>query len=292
MTLTGKILNCTAADYYADRILDKSTLNYSTAKLMVTRSPWHAWTLHPKLGGQRSEATDATDMGNIIDSLMLEDGRGLVEVDADDFRTKAAKEGRDAARSAGKVPVISVKLQQFRAIASKFQKHLADLGIKLDGQSQVTVTWQEMGLNGPVDCRGRLDHFKRANLTIYDVKTTSGSAHPEACSRKIYEMGYDIQAVAYRNALERVDFDLAGRIKFVWLFLELEPPYCVTALRPSGTMWQLGETRWKRGVHLWEKCLKEDKWPGYVDGIDSVEPPAWAWNKELEQEVLGNVANV
>lgn len=289
MTLLAKKLTKSAEEYYADKLVEGPTLNYSTARRIVNESPLHAWTYHPKGGGLSDEPTAQSQMGNIIHSLMLDGGKGIVEVNANDFKTKAAQELRDAALAGGKLPIVTVKLQQARAVASKFQSRLSEFGIHLSGESEVTLLWQEASPLGVIDCRGRLDHLICNKGQIFDIKTTGGSAHPDACGRKIWEMGYDIQAAAYTSAVAKLLPLMGGRIDFVFLFMELDPPYSVTPLRPDGTMRALGEARWHRAIDTWARCVKNNKWPGYTDCIAQVAPPPWAMSKEIEEVISGDV---
>ena len=115
--------------------------------------------------------------------------------------------------------------------------------------------------------------------TIYDVKTIR-SADPQSCSRHAYEYGYDIQAAAYRSAVSKLHPKLAGAIDFIFLFVEVEPPYAVHPCRPDGTLRELGERRWQRAVDLWSRCITSDTWPGYSQGISTLSAPLWALAQE------------
>jgi len=273
-----------AEDYYADRVLDVPTLNYSTAALMVNRSSRHAWHSHPRLGGKPSPAGDGAMSGIILHNLILEGGRDVVTLDYDDFRSKAAKEERDELLALRKIPVLKSKLEPYAEAALNFSRNALEFGINLVsvGRREATIHWQERSRHGLVDCRARLDAVVEA--IVYDIKTTSGSAHPDACARRIYERGYHIQASAYRRAVERVEPDLVGRVKFVFLFFETEPPYSVVPLTPSGALRELGDRDWERAVEKWAECRKNDRWPGYVSGIEQVDPLPWALSRDLDQE--------
>ena len=48
-----------AADYHQDPG-DTPTLNSTTARTMLLRTPAHAYAEHPRLGGERKDATAAT----------------------------------------------------------------------------------------------------------------------------------------------------------------------------------------------------------------------------------------
>ena len=83
------------ADYYADPAPTPS-LTQSLAKIIIERSPLHAWHAHPRLNPD-FERDDPTkyDVGNIAHALMLGRGKDLVVLETfDDWRTNDAKKRR------------------------------------------------------------------------------------------------------------------------------------------------------------------------------------------------------
>jgi hypothetical protein len=96
-----------------------------------------------------------------------------------------------------------------------------------------------------------------------------------------------IQAHAYQRAVAAVEPESEGRTSFLFLFAEIEPPYCVTPIECGGTLRALGENRWQRAVRIWSDCLRTDRWPGYAEEIVTAEAPAWALAQEMEEEVDG-----
>jgi hypothetical protein len=271
------------------RIVDasvKSTvpaLSPSVAKTLVTKSPAHAYAEHPLLGGVPRESTDSMERGSLIHALVFGEGREIVVVDAKDWKTKAAQEARSAAREAGKLAVLAHKLAEVRETATAITNNLAEAGVILNGASEVKIEWEDEATDGSrVLCRGQLDHIVGDRI-IYDLKIVD-SAHPEACSRQAYAYGYDIQGAAYVRALSDLYPENAGRIDFVLLFAEPEPPFAVWPARFSGDMRHLGETRWQRAVDLWATCMAAKLWPGYADEIATLEAPAWALSREMSKQ--------
>ena len=72
--MTARILNCSPGDYYRDPCAVPS-LSQSIAHTLVTQSPLHAWSEHPRLGNQRKPASKAMDVGSLIHKLVL--GKGV-----------------------------------------------------------------------------------------------------------------------------------------------------------------------------------------------------------------------
>lgn len=279
------IFDLPESQYHADAIPDVGppTLSASMARMLVLKSPLHAWTYHPRFGGARGESTEPQENGNLIHALLLGTGREIVPVDAADFRTKAAKEARQAARDAGKIAVIADKLTFAKGTAEILRRRMSDAGVTLDGKSEVTAVWQSDGAL----CRGRFDHLCADGVTIVDLKTTE-SAHPTAIQRSIENFGTDIQIAAYIEAMGTIFPALAGGIKFRLAYLECEPPHAVTIVECAGSMFELGRRRWARAKTIWKRCLAENRWPGYADGVVSIEASTWAMAREEDAQLDAN----
>lgn len=278
----ARLLDSSKDSYHADPC-DVPSLNQSIAKVLVTESPLHAWYLHPKLGGGRRESTEAMNKGTIIHKLLLGVGTDIVVIQADDFRTKAAQEARDAAIAAGKAPIIARKFEELTSTVNALRGRLADAGIDLSTAGALHeqgIEWDEETPDGPVRCRGMLDYLNPLTAQILDPKTTE-DAHPDAVQRAMINMGYDIQEAGYTSAVEKLFPDLVGRVDFGFLFLELAPPYGILPVRSSPAMREHGRSRWNRAVRIWQKCLTSGMWPGYSQGWATISPSNWALTAEL-----------
>lgn len=281
----ARLIDMDATAYHADLIGDEPTLSASVASTMIRSSPYHAWLRHPKLGGTPRETTPEMDRGSIIHGLVFGTPVDALVIDADNYRGKAAQEARDYARDCGRVPVLAREMESFRAVAEAIGGALDKVGVQLSGESEKVAVWEESSEAGPVQCRGMLDHLSidPDSATIFDLKTCR-SAHPRACERHIIEYGYDIQRAAYVSAVEKIHPELAGRIRFVWLFVEEvdsqgKPGVVLTVAEASGAMRELGESRWCRAVETWAKCLRSNEWPAY--GSVRLDAPDWALKEEM-----------
>lgn len=277
----NRFVQLTSDEYFADPCATPS-LSSSIAHVLDTESPLHAWSRHPRLGGVKRAPTKSMDNGSLSHALLLGAGKEFEVIDAADYRTNAAKAARDAAREAGKLPVLADDLKVAEATAGELRKRFADLGIVLDGDRELTAIWTETASNGAtVQCRGMMDHLKLPR--IYDIKSIR-SANPTICRKHVESYGYATQHAAYVSAVERIKPELAGRIEFIFVFYELEPPFAVTPVRLSGVFRQLGDRAWKRSVDRWEACLRTNTWPAYADEIIDLEPSGWALSKDMERD--------
>ncbi len=274
----ARILNVTEEEYFADPCAVPS-LSQSIANVLVTESPRHAWLRHPRLGKQPEEATRALDDGSVLHKLLLGKGASVQIIDADSYRTKAVQMIRDAAVDEGKIPMLVAQYNRLSEAADRLRQQCAALGFPLTGQSEVAIEWTE-GEADPVLCRGRLDHVFLDRGVIYDVKKTR-SANPKYLRRNFVELGYASQYAAYTRALAKLAPEFEGRVDFVFLFMEIEPPYSVVPVRPDGAFKEIGALRWQRAVDMWRQCLCTNHWPSYCDSAITLEAPVWVINQEL-----------
>lgn len=286
--MTPQFLDVTTAEYHADEIGQaKPSLSSSIANVIVSKSPLHAWTQHPRLGKQRREATPQMEFGTLIHALVLGSPVELRVIEANDYRTKGAQTARDEAIENGLLPVLAREFNDVQVVAAEIAKELLKQGITLQtltSKVEQAVTWEEQTKHGPVLCRGMIDWHDGAD--IIDLKTIR-SAHPDTCTRSIIEHGYHLQAEAYKSAVRQLYPELAGRETFRWLFVEILPigsprRVVLTVARPNGAMRELGSALWAQACETWARCLRDDLWPGYVTGEVALEPPAWAMKETFE----------
>lgn len=269
--MTARRLDVNHAAYLSDPC-ERPSLSQSIAHTLVTRSPLHAWSQHPRLGAAPREPSKETDEAEIIHSLLLGKGGQVEILKFDNYRTKDAQTQRDAAREAGRVPLLERQYEGIVTASTAIVQRLAERGIVLDGESEVAIEWEEPSQYGPVLCRGKLDHLKRPQ--IIDVKKIL-SADPGTCAAHVARYGYDIQDAAYTSAVQQLHPELAGRTDFLFVFVEIEPPYDVNPVRLDAVFKARGKQRWERAKNLWAMCLRDNRWPGYSQGIGVLDAPGW-----------------
>lgn len=263
-----------ADEYHADPCVELS-LSASIANIIDRQTLAHAWAAHPRLGNVRREETKTMAAGTLLHALLLGDEDQIRIVQADSWRTKAAKEARTQARAQGFTAVLEHEFDQAAKMAKELGAKMREKGIHLssDGLTEQTIIWHETASDGTrVQCRGRMDHVDGATIT--DLKS-SVSAHPDVIRRHIEAYGYAIQRAAYVSALEKVIPRLAGRVEFTFVFFELVAPYAVTPVKLDGTWREIGQRRWQRAVDLWAQARKTRSWGDYSDGVLTLDPPGW-----------------
>ncbi len=267
--------------YHADCVGPAPSLSSSIAKLLVSRSPLHAFHNHPRLNTVAPEPeapTKAMDIGTAAHKLILGEGKAIQIIEAADYRTKAAQEARAAARDAGRVPMLAGDMASVTQLAeaAKFQIAGTDLAGLFDhGTPEATLVWQD----GPAWCRARVDWLPDSaraggHITVVDLKTTGGSAHPDDWARTAFDLGYDVQAVFYERGL-RALIPGVRSVKFKFLVLEQEPPFALSVNEMSGQAIAEAEELVRLAIRSWFDCLTNEDWPGYSAATSSIDPPKW-----------------
>lgn len=267
--------------YHADAHDGPPSLSSSIAKILLEHSPLHAWYAHPRLNkAYQSEEKVEFDYGTAVHALLLEGSEAqLVIVEADDWRTKAAREARDAARAAGQTPLLARQLSKVRAMvfAARAAVEASELrGIFTAGEPERVTRWVDNG----VHCRAKFDWLPSDQRVILDYKTAV-SAEPEAFSRQIASLGYGIQASFYQRGAQA---EFGHEPAFILLAQEKEPPYSCTLHGIAPSMKEICDAKVERAIRLWGECLSANKWPGYDNRIHWAEATAWQMS-EHEQSL-------
>ena len=274
---TGCFPNITAEEYHADPVEGGSLSSTGARDLLPPSCPalfrWKRDNPQPH--------KPAFDLGHAAHRHVLNDGADIIEIDAPDWRTKAAKAERDEAHEAGNTPLLSkdVRLVEKMAAAIRRDDIASALFNPEHGQPEQTLIWHDE-LTG-VTCRVRLDWLPNptnGRLIIPDYKSCH-SAEPQALRRSIGQFGYHQQADFYLTAAKALG--LAGDdAAFLFVCQEKTPPYLVTVVELDGTAMKIAaaRNRWARETYAY--CTERDQWPSYVDGIAHLALPAWT---EIEQ---------
>lgn len=266
--------------YYRDPCPIPS-LTQSIAKIILDRSPRHARERHPRLNPDFQEDNDRKfDVGNIAHALMIGRGKDILIIEADDWRSKAAREQREVAASQNKLGVLAKHYALAERMVKAARSQLERRGLEYlfsDGNGEVVLAWQE----GDVWLRQMCDWLTSDLLTFVDYKTTDMAAAPHALGRMMVNAGWPIQAAMAERGLDVLDPDNVGRRQFLFVVQETEPPHLLNVVRISEGALTLGRKQVIMARNIWAQCMRNDVWPGYPDQILTPEYPPY-----YEQQVL------
>lgn len=262
------------------------SLSASIAGIIWHRSPLHGFMAHPRLNPSREQRESLEfDLGKAAHAVILEgDESRIAVIDADDWRTKAAKESRDEARASGKIPMLArqhADVMRMAAVAKSTIKESEIAGILDEGKPEQSV----FARDGDTWLRGRMDFLTNDMKIILDYKTVSRSAAPESFLRSsVFQFGYDIQAAMYLRLLAVLGCKVDT--KFLWLVQEIEPPYACSIIGASPSIIEVGSRKIEHVIRKWEECMASGIWPAYGSRISWIEAPAWEIGKIDERELL------
>ena len=280
------LYSMTLPEYIADPAPEPS-LSASAAHTLITQTAIHAYMRHPRLNpGAPREESKVADIGTIAHGLLLEgDESRIVLIEADDWRTKDAKEKRDAAYAEQKIPLLSKQLGPIRkmvevARSAIAHSELASAFTPQAGKAEQTMVWEEKG----IWFRSRPDWLTNDRELIIDYKTTGTSASPLVWMRgPMLGNGCDLQAVLGLRGLRKLFH--ARNPQFVFIVQEQEPPYAVSFVGLSPTFLHMAESKLDRAMQLWGDCTMTNCWPGYPSRVCWVDPPVYAAIEEEEKSL-------
>ncbi len=279
-------LKISAAEYHADPV-DPISLSSSIAKTIVSQSAAHAYCAHPKLGGEITVPTDPMIEGSVLHALLLNQPDDIAVLDFDSYRTKEAKALRDATFEENRTPVLKHKYDGLVTAAEKIAYNFGLLGVDISGGTrEMTVVWDERTDWGDsIKCRTRIDFYDAPLHQVLELKKISSAVMRNIVSN-CYERGYDIQYAAHCAALSALSPELSHKLDYIFVFFEVDPPYAVVPVRPTGAFEELGMRRWNRAGNIWGRCLSKNQWPSLANSIGTLEPPHWAITDQIEAEEL------
>ena len=279
-------MDCDA--YFADPCPAPSLSN-SGIGILLSQSPLHFATQHPRLLGGREERKATANMhrGSVVHRLALGAGKDYVVLDFDSYRKGDAQKARTEAEDKGLVPILAHEFEKAEAQAKIVRQHLDDVLMGEAFLPEVVIIWQIETAHGLIWCRAMIDAWCPSLKMAVDLKSTT-DASPEAATRRQINGGYDTQNAFYTKGLEHV-IKRPGEVRFVTLFCETHAPHASHAVTIDeawrSSAWDLCED----AANIFAACLKAKRWPGYPRAPQLLSPPDWLISQRLYRS-LGSPA--
>lgn len=201
------------------------------------------------------------DMGTLGHGLILEGSYDdlICRIDADSYRTKDAREERDAAYAAGLIPVndseVETMLEPLHKIQDAVMNHSIAGPLLTGHEPEVSAFWQEQGVN----LKGRFDAYHADRGAIVDLKILS-SARPSEVQKAISDFGYYIQAKTYRNGAHRLTGFMPD---FIFVVAQKTEPYTVSVHRLRPEALEAAQRRIDFALARYRRAQESGTWPGY-----------------------------
>lgn len=213
----------------------------------------------------------AFTLGRVAHSLILE-GRddAVTVIEATDWRSKAARDARDAA------PGPALLEHEWDTVCRMRDSVFSnpDAADLLTGHdAEVSLRWDL----GGVQLKGRLDAWHKGRGIIVDLKTTR-DASPRGFGRAAAEYGYHAQAALYHDGLaELTSYDH----EYFIVAVEKEAPYLTAVYEVLPDQLDAGRETVRDGIAAFEAATGTNDWPTRYES-QPLDLPMWAYT---EQEI-------
>jgi hypothetical protein len=241
-------------------------LNYSGAKILLSKSPAHyqTWLTEEK------KDTPALQMGRLVHLMTLQPeayAERIAVAPNVDRRTKdgkAAWESFQATLKPGQEAVSQDIHIEVGIIATAARVALLDLGLK-NIETEKSYTGHLSG----ADIKGRPDLVgtdANGDLVVVDLKTTTDAS--PLFARDVANFRYHLQAAWYLN--------LTGAKKFIIIAQEKELPCANRVYTLDEAAIEEGQRLMQEACLLYAQCVMFNSWPSYPKEVTSLSLPKWA----------------
>lgn len=276
-------LDMSADAYFADPC-PRPSLTQSVAKLLLDRSPGHAWQEHPRLNPNYEDDDEKKfDIGNVAHSLLIGRGKKVARLEFDNWQTKAAKEARAEHRERGILAVLAAQYDRAAAMARAALEQIATSEFPdafKEGNGEVVITWEE----GATCFRTMIDWLASPTL-ILDYKSSGLSCAPYDVEDRPSAMGWDVQAAFHERALDALDPAGIGRRRHIYIAQEDQPPHALSVVQISESDLTLGRKKLAMALDVWQRCMATGQWPLYGTKTIKSRPRPFLENRTIEREI-------
>ena len=117
------------------------------------------------------------------------------------------------------------------------------------------------------ECKVRLDLFCPSAEVIIDLKSTM-DASERGFAKSVRQYGYDFQACWYLESLRKLGYSPK---QFIFVCVEKTPPYVTACYTLEAYDIARHREPMRRACKLWASCVSSGIWPGYSDGVKTLE---------------------
>ncbi len=259
--------------------LELPAVSSGLIKTTLDKCPLAAWQTSWLNPAREDDSTDASDLGTIVHSLLLEgDDEGIELIHPTDYLSdkgnipkgwtnNAIRAARDSARSLGKIPVLPEDMLQASAVVGSALAFIESLKSTEPaiweafqpggGEAESVITWVDE--IGDTLCKCRPDLLSKDRSVIVDLKTTGTSANPATWARtQMTGQNAYVSSAFYRRGVNA----LCGvEPAYVFLVVETVPPYLCSLIGTDPHGFELGDEKVLAGIDLWSLCHKRQSWP-------------------------------
>lgn len=238
------------------------------------------------------EPTKSMELGTALHMAILEPERFAQTYrpgPEGDGRTKAVKDGMEAIRREGFVPL---KPADFECCEQSRKSAWANRAIRevltRATHRELSMVWDHAFAAYPdqeeqdvLRCKGRLDVLSAGGFVV-DVKRTK-SAQPHAFTTSIGSYGYHRQAAMYLDGLAALGMP---QTHYLILAIESTAPYEAALYRIEDEAIEAGRVELHDLMSRYFECQERGEWPAYPETIQTIGLPRWAYERAYGGESL------
>lgn len=240
---------------------------------------WDDFYLNPDRAEQ--EEKDHFSLGKAVHTLLLgesdfQKAYAVRPKQFDSWRTKDAKDWREATIKLGKTVLVPEMREQLEGMANRVANDRVFLD-HLTGRVERTVVYQDKRTGLWV--KARPDSIP-ADTVIADLKTTA-DASQRGCLNTIKKFNYHMQLALCGTALEEVTHQRVT--DYVLLFIEPKRPWAYNIKPVDNQYIWLGARQNRAAMNIFAEGFKTGYWPTYFDSGITASPSDW-FEKQIENE--------
>jgi exodeoxyribonuclease VIII len=246
------------ADYHADPAISASQLKE------ISRSPYHYWSRYLDPDRTPTIATSAMKLGSLTHCAVLEPDElskryGITP----DRRSNAGKALAAEMEASGIEAVTAQEMEQALAMAASVRSNSTAALLLSNGQAEQSFWWDDIATG--MRCKCRPDWFD--GETIIDLKTCV-DASPAGFAKSVAQWSYQVQSAHY----------LCGTLakRFIFVAVEKSAPFATACYELDAQAMVHGSVLRHNALQRIQDCRAINEWPGYTDGIQTLQLPGWA----------------
>lgn len=222
------------------------------------------------------EETASQRLGTLVHMLTLEPRRALLEIEKIEGNRNAndVKARIKAAQAEGKYVCKTDEFDQACRMRDGLlaRESVREILEHPGGVPEISIVWTDPETGIQMKCRP--DWSIPDEGIILDLKYFS-DLDDRAIEKQMHRMKYYWQAAHYLTGLMHV----RGKpsTKFFHAFVMDDDPYLAKEVVLTDPNLEKAEFEMRPHYELYAKCVKENQWPGYPQGIVPIALPDWAW---------------
>ncbi len=295
-------------DYYSVDALNSSKLK----DLKV--SPKHFWEKHINPLRIIEEPTEAMKLGTAVHMCLFEHSRFIQEYvvapigPVPPICDKRTKEGKEIyakwneeigfpwevenqqfwIENITKIALSTEQMQLIKSIRNGVLNKKASRFLLQEGLAESEYYWND-SITG-LKCKAKRDWVippceRFINGALIDLKTTVNASRDEFM-KTIFKYSYYNQMAFYAESMKE-EFNTKDYPTPILIPAEKVAPFeCAFYALDEDTL-QIGLRENRKLINLYDKCLNDNRYPGYEDKIEMIGLPAWAINKfNFEEQIV------